>query len=370
MTNRERVLSAVAHKPPDRVPTDMWATPEILDRLIEHFQVDRYRGSFTPYISLNGGAVSCSHKSILRLWQILGIDGIFNVQPPYNGPKLEETKGILYNEWGFGFRKQKYKTGEYLEQVVYPMKELQTVSELKGYRWPDPDWYDYEALPELIEYCEGRAVSVGYTAIFYYHNMLRGLELSLTDPLLRPDFTHYLVERLSDFFQEYHGRCFEVAGRLIDITQVTDDFGSQQGLLISPEIFRSFYREPMRRAIDLAKSRGLFVFHHDDGDIRALLPELADMGIDILNPIQWRCGGWDLSALKRDFGGRICFHGGVDNQKTLPFGSPEEVRREAKMLMDTLGSDRTGYILCPCHNIQPNTPVENIIALYEVASQN
>lgn len=367
MTSRERILKAINHEPADRVPTDMWATPEVLNKLIAHFRVDRRDDSYTPYIFLNGGAVSCSCWSILRLWEILAIDGIFNVQPPYKGPELEEAGGVLYNKWGFGFRKQKYQNGEYLEQVRFPMKDLETISELQRYRWPDPDWYDYDALLELINRCEGRAVSVGYTAAFYYHNMLRGLELSLIDPLIRPEFTHILVEKVSAFFQEYHERCFEAAGGLIDMTQVTDDFGSQHGLLISPEVFRKFYKEPMQKAIDLAKANGLYIFHHDDGDMRALLPELVEMGIDILNPVQWRCGGWDLSALKRDFGDRVCFHGGADNQKTLPFGSPEDVKGEVKMLMETLGSDRTGYILCPCHNIQPNTPVENIIALYEEA---
>ncbi|MEW5719336.1 MAG: hypothetical protein AB1817_11955 [Chloroflexota bacterium] len=97
------------------------------------------------------------------------------------------------------------------------------------------------------------------------------------------------------------GVCFEATRGLIDMTQVTDDFGSQNGLLISPSVFDKFYRAAIQRAIDLAKSYGLFVFHHDDGDLRGLLSRLCEMGIDILNPIQWRCGDWDLRALKVDF---------------------------------------------------------------------
>jgi uroporphyrinogen decarboxylase len=91
------------------------------------------------------------------------------------------------------------------------------------------------------------------------------------------------------------------------------------------------------------------------------------MGIEILNPIQWRCGDWDLHVLKRDFGDRICFHGGVDNQQTLPRGTPDEVRAEVRWLVDALASDRTGYILAPCHNLQAITPVENVVAMYEAA---
>jgi uroporphyrinogen decarboxylase len=187
------------------------------------------------------------------------------------------------------------------------------------------------------------------------------------DPVLRPDFTRYLVQRLSDFFTEYHRRCYAAAPGLIDLTQVTDDFGSQAGLLIPPRTFDQFYRWTMERAIALAHSHGVLVFHHDDGDIRTLVPRLVQMGIQVLNPIQWRCGNWDLAALKAQFGHALCFHGGVDNQHTLPFGTPDEVRAEVRWLKATLGGDGTGYILAPCHNLQAITPLENILALYEAA---
>ena len=150
---------------------------------------------------------------------------------------------------------------------------------------------------------------------------------------------------------------------------MTDDWGSQNGLLTSPEIFEEFYRIPTQRAIDLAKSYDITVFHHDDGDMRPLLSTLAEMGIEVLNPIQWRCGDWDLDALKAEFGGRLCFHGGVDNQQTLPFGTCQDVRDEVRRLVEALANDQTGFIIAPCHNIQPNTPVENIIAMYEAARE-
>src|SRR5205823_8610959 len=106
---------------------------------------------------------------------------------------------------------------------------------------------------------------------FFFHNRTRGLQVSLLDPLMRPAFTRYLVQRLSDFFTEYHRRCYEAARGLIDLTQVTDDFGSQAGLLISPRMFDQFYRWTMERAIELAHAHGIRVFHHDDGDIRDLV---------------------------------------------------------------------------------------------------
>jgi len=179
----------------------------------------------------------------------------------------------------------------------------------------------------------------------------------------------YLIARLSDFFTEYHTRCFEATRGMVDMTEVTDDFGSQHGLMISPRVFDQFYRAGMQRAIDLAHAHGLLVFHHDDGDLRKLLPRLVEMGIDLLNPIQWRCGDWDLAWLKREYGQKLCFHSAVDNQQTLPFGTPDDVRREVRYLIRTLGSDRTGFIIGPCHNLQPVSPVENILALYETANE-
>jgi len=346
MTSRERILAAIRHQPVDRIPTDYWATPEVTEKLV----------------------VQLGCASTVELFDRLGIDGIPGIAPPYIGPSVGDLGDSDWNAlqaWGMRFKRQVYDGGVYIEQVVYPLAEAETIEDLEAFAWPDPDWWDYAALPRLCAQYQDRAVQVGYTAVFYYHNMLRGLELSLMDPLLRPEFTEVLVRKISDFFTEYHRRCFEAGRGAIDVTQVTDDWGAQKGLLTSPRVFQRFYRKAMQRAIDLAKSYGILVFHHDDGDMRPLLPALTEMGIDILNPIQWRCGDWDLAALKAEFGGQICFHGGVDNQETLPHGSPDDVRAEVRRLLSTLGSDGTGFILAPCHNLQPITPVENILALYD-----
>jgi uroporphyrinogen decarboxylase len=342
MNRKERILAAIKHEPVDRLPTDYWGTEEATQNLRDYLGTD-------------------------DIYEALDIDGIAGATPPYVGPERIDTETYREDAWSMGYRAQVYETGTYFEQVTYPLADAETIEDLDAYEWPDPDWWDYGALPEMLEERADRATQVGYTAPFYYHNKLRGLELSLMDPILRPAFTRELVRRISDFFTEYHRRCFKAAPGLIDTTQVTDDFGSQTGLLISPQIFDDFYRESVQRGIDLAKSFDILVFHHDDGDMRALLPRLVEMGIDILNPIQWRCGNWDLAALKRDWGDRICFHSAVDNQITLPFGTVEDVRAEVKMLAETLGADRTGFIIGPCHNVQANTPPENVVAMYEAA---
>jgi uroporphyrinogen decarboxylase len=351
MNHRDRVLAAVNHQPVDRYPTDIWAVAEVWEKLQAHFDTDNK----------------------LEVYNHLEIDGIIELRPKYIGPPVpHECDGGFkrdFQAWGLRFKEQKYPGGVYWETVHHPLAKAETIDDLKAYQWPDPDWYDYDSIKEQAAKYPGRAIMSGYYAVFYYHNQLRGLEASFMDPVLRPEFTHYLLQRLGEFFYEYHSRIFDAASDVIDLTQVTDDYGGQNGLLISPRMFDQFYREPVQKAIDLAHSYGVQVFHHDDGDIRELLPRFVEMGVEVLNPIQWRCGDWDLDWLKNEFGKDLCFHGGIDNQHTLPFGSVEDVTAEVHRIKQTLGKDGTGLIIAPCHNIQANTPVENIIAMYKPANE-
>lgn len=348
MTPRERVLAAVRHQPLDRFPTDIWAVDEVWQNLRRHFKTE------------DG----------VEIMDRLGIDGIPGIGPDYHGPVITGPDPALrYDEWGFGYQMQEYNGGIYEEQVYFPTQHFTGIAELEKFPWPSPDDYDYTGLSAKAARYPDRAVQCGYWAIFYWHNRLRGLEQSLVDTAENPEFTEFLVARVSDFFEEYHRRCFEATRGLAQIAQVTDDYGAQNGLLISPRTFDRFYRPSIQRGIDLAHAYDRLVFHHDDGDNRRLQPRFVEMGVEILNPVQWRCGDWDLDAVKAQVGGKLCFHGGVDNQETLPFGSPQDVREEVRRLKRTLGSDGTGLIIAPCHNIQAITPLENILAMYEEAGQ-
>lgn len=348
MTRRERVLAAIERRPLDRFPTDMWATPEVVDRLKQHFGV----------------------SSLHEVWDCLEIDGIVHVGPEYRGPKLPDLgPNRKVDEWGMVYQWQEYETGGYWEQVHYPLANAETIADIDAYAWPRREWYDFSVMPDLPEAHGDRAREYGYIAIFYYHNKLRGLEQSLVDPLLKPEFTRHLIRRIAETFLEIHEEGYRAGKGVVDITQVTDDFGSQHGLLISRALFAELYRPWMEKAIALAKAYGLKVFHHDDGAVREIIPDLIEMGIDVLNPIQWRCPGMEQEGLARDFAGQVCFHGGVDNQHTLPFGTPEEVWAEVEHNLRTLGCLGTGYIVAPCHNIQPVTPLENILVLYRAAKE-
>jgi len=345
MTSRERVLAAIYRQPTDRVPTDIWTTPELRAKLQAHF----------------GPGADVNHE--------LHIDGMASVGAAYAGPPLPSVaEGESVDFWGMRTRAVEYEGGVYNEQSHNPLSEARNVDDLNAYTWPSADWFDYSTMrEEAAGKRETDVLMCGYMAPFYQHNKLRGLELSLMDPLVDPEFTHVLVNRLCDFVYEHHRRMFEACDGLIDIAQVTDDLGSQTGPLISLGVYREFYAPHHRRFIGLCREFGIKVFHHDDGSIRPFLPDLVEMGIDVLNPVQWRCADMDMDGLKNDFGGALCFHGGVDNQQTLPFGTPDEVREEVRTCIDVLAGDGVGYILAPCHNIQSITPVENVLAMYDEA---
>jgi uroporphyrinogen decarboxylase len=339
------MLAAIERKPLDRIPTDIWATPEVWKMLSDHFGPE------------------------VDMMEALHLDSFAGTGPEYIGPPLPEMpEGEAVDYWGIRTRAIDYGTGVYYEQSFNPLAQAKTIDDLEAYQWPSADWFDYSQMKEAAQVGrERRAVKCGYMAIFYYHNLLRGLEQSLLDPHDDPEFTHHLLGRISDFFYHHHCRMFEAADGLIDVSEVTDDLGGQTGPLISLDTFREFYRPHMERFIGLCREFGVRVFHHDDGAVRAFLPDLVEMGIDILNPVQWRCPGMEMEGLKADFGDRLCFHGAMDNQQAMPFGTPEEVRALVRRAIDTLASDGTGYILAPCHALQAVTPVENILAMYDEA---
>jgi uroporphyrinogen decarboxylase len=345
MNSRERVLAAINHQPVDRVPTDIWAVAEVREKL------------------------TARHGSWESVREQLHIDGIAHPWPDYVGPALPAVGADeKVNYFGMRHKAMRYATGVYWEQSFAPLAGAKTIDDLEKYQWPSADWFDYSKLREqAVELRKSQALMLGYMAPFTYHLYLRGLENALMDPLAEPEFTRHFLARLCDFFYEQHLRILQACEGLADLVQVTDDYGMQTGPIMGLATFREFYKPHLARFCKLGRQFGCKVFHHDDGAIRPFIPDMIEIGVSVLNPIQWPCPGMEQEGLKRDFGGRLCFHGGIDNQRILPFGTEAEVRTEVRHNIDALASDRTGYILAPCHNIQANTPIENILAMYDEA---
>jgi uroporphyrinogen decarboxylase len=341
MTPRERWLAVLEGRTPDRVPLDYWATSEASRKLVD------YMGA----------------RDLATVLETLHVDRPVTVGPTYTGPAPKAGEDIF----GCRHRQVQYPTGVYSECVYHPLAEYETVAEIeREYQWPSIDWWDFSGIPRQVEGHEDQPIRGGGSEPFLQYVNLRGMERAYMDLIDKPEIVHYCLDRLFDLRYDLTLRIYEaIPGRVL-ISYVAEDMGSQEGLLFSPAQIREFLLPRMKRMMDLVHSAGAYVFHHSDGAIRQILPDMIDAGIDVLNPIQWRCAGMDRERLKADFGSRIAFHGAMDNQYTLPFGSVDEVRREVADNIDLLGHGG-GYILAPCHNIQAVGPPENIVAMYQTA---
>lgn len=339
MTPRERWLAVLRRERPDRTPMDYWATPE-------------------------AHAALCAHLGVsddLALYRRLHIDRPIAATPRYVGPPIAEDADVF----GIRYRWMGYGTGAYREAVYHPLAAYQTVEEIEAhYRWPDPDGWVYDHLPQQIAPYGDYPIQGGGSEPFLIYKNLRGQEQAFMDLILHPEIVHYCLDRLFALAYENTVRIYESIPGQVLLSYVAEDMGSQESLLFSPAQIRTFLLPRMKRMMDLAHQAGAYVFFHSDGAVRPILPEMIAAGIDILNPIQWRCRGMERAALKADLGEQVVFHGGVDNQYTLAFGSVEEVRQEVLDNLRLLGAGG-GYILAPCHNIQAVSPPENIVALYE-----
>lgn len=289
------------------------------------------------------------------------IDYLYRIEPDYIGPKIPRN----YDVFGCRYRHVHYTKGTYKEIISHPLSEYRTVKEIRqAYTWPNPDWWDYSVLGKKLRGKEEFPITAGAYEPLLIYKKLRGEEQAFVDLIQNPEIVHYCMEQLYHLGYQEFVRVYEQARGHILLSFVSEDMGAQNELLVSIAHIHEYLLENMKKLIDLAHQNGVYVFHHNDGSIRRILPDLIALGIDVLNPIQWRCVNMDRSELKQEFGHKVIMHGGVDNQITLPFGTPEDVRNEILDNLRILG-EGGGYILAPCHNIQPITPVENILAMYE-----
>ena len=339
MTPRERWLAVLRHEQPDRVPMDYWSTPEFERKLLKHLGCPDARAMF----------------------KALHIDRPVTVAPRYVGPPLEpgtDVFGIHYTDITYG-------SGSYAEATVPPLALCSSVEEIQAsYRWPCPDWWAYDELPLQLQGLEEYPVQGGGSEPLMTYADLRGREQAMLDFVEHPDIVQYCLDKLFALAYQNTLRILETLPGKVTYCYIAEDLGGQSNLMYSPRHIRCFLFPGMKRMIDLAHQAGAYAFHHDDGTITRILPELVELGIDVLNPIQWRAAGMDRETLKRQYGSRLVFHGAMDNQQTLPFATPDAVRQEVRDNLRLLGHGG-GYVLAPCHNLQVVSPVENVLAMYE-----
>ena len=342
MTPRQRWLALLKREKPDRVPTDYWATPEVTARLL--------------------GDLGCRDED--ALFERLHIDRPrFLWVPPTVQHHPDDPQADV---WGVRHREVRHATGAYWEVASHPLADAKSVADVHAFRWPDADAHDFEAVRDQVARLpDDRIVAACSYEPFLLYCAMRGMEQAMMDLLVEPEVAEAIFQHLFDYHWRLNARVFEIGGGRIDLTYVAEDLGSQTGLLMGLKEIRRFLLPNQKRMADLARSRGIHVMYHTDGAAREVIPDLLDVtGIEILNPVQWRCRGMEREGLVRDFGDRVIFHGAVDNQRTLPFGRPDDVRREVLENLRIFAWPAR-WICAPCHNLQPVSPTENIVALYE-----
>jgi uroporphyrinogen decarboxylase len=345
MNSRDRVLTALAHRTPDRVPCDFLATPDVESRLKQYFKTD-------------------GEDTILEK---LGID-LRVIEAPYIGPKLRTfDDGRVENHWGQVRRPVRNEAGVYFESCELPYAAFKSIADVNAFRWPKPEWFDYGALPAQIATYSDYAIVFGSPGNMDVINGTaygRGVEQVIYDIALEDPVGMACMDKRFEACYQISELALKKAGGRIDILWMGDDYGTQNGLLMSPAQWRKLFFHKVKAMCDLGHRYGAKVMHHSCGSTKIIWPDLIEAGVDIYDTVQPEAVDMDPAQLKKEFGSKICFHGTISTQKTLPFGTPEEVRQQVKERIATVGRDG-GFILAPAHNLQPDTPLENILAMYD-----
>lgn len=350
MNGYERVVKAVHHQRADRLPIDYYATPESHRALKRHLGIDDDEALFRR--------LGCDFRRVEgRFVGPADMDGAPGIRA-----RGKDFLGIIWEP-----KKNEFAT--YNEIAFHPLGGATTVRDIEEYPWPSVDWFDYSHLREEIDrinadtrYCIVFFAGGSFETPWY----MRGLERFLMDLVERPDIAEAICARVTDFYKRRALRAIEQSGGRIDLIYSGGDIGTQRGMMLAPELWRERISPYTCQLIRTFKDMGLMTMYHSCGSLVPVIDDLIAMGLDILDPIQPLAEGMDALSLKERFGGRITFHGGIDEQRLLPHGTPDEVRRETARVMEILGGDG-GYIVCPAHYIQPDTPPENVMALYNTA---
>jgi len=344
-TSKERVLTALEHKNPDRCPCDYIGTPEVDEKLKKHFQTDKME----------------------VVLERLGVD-IRVVDAAYIGPELRVwDDGRFENYWGSIRKPVRNEAGTYNEAVEFPYAAFKSVEDVKKFNWPKVEWFDYSRLAEDCRRYSEYAVVFGSPGNMDLINGTaygRGVEKVIYDIGLEDPVGLACMTKRFQCCYEMSESALKAANGQIDILWIGDDYGTQNGLLMSPEKWRKLFFGRLKEMCELGHKYGAKVMLHCCGSTRPLWPGLIEAGVDIYQTVQPEAANMDPAELKAEFGDRICFHGTISIQKTLPFGTAEQVAREVRLRVETVGKNG-GLIVAPAHNTQPDTPVENILALYE-----
>ncbi len=374
MNSRERVRLALDHKEPDRVPFDLGGTSVSLIHVTAYQNLRRH---------LNMPAVP--RNVILTAEQITWLDediadrletDVRLVIPAFaEGFELKFVDEGAYesygDEWGVRWRKPK-EGGFYYDMYFHPLENAESIADLRAFKFPDPvDPNRFVGMRPAAEAAaaKGKAITVSGAAsgIMETYSWLRGYEQFYMDLAANPEWVTYMLERMAEFKMAYWERALAEIGDLVDVVLEFDDMAGQQALLFSPTTYRRlikpWHKKLFRRIHELAPNAKLFL--HCCGAVRPLIPDLIDIGVEVLNPVQISAADMNLRELKRDFGREIVFWGGgVDTQRVLGTATPEEVRTHVRGNIEALAPGG-GFVFAAVHDVQANVPPENLAAMWD-----
>jgi len=352
MDSRERTFLSLNFEEPDRIPIDFWSSKGFNRKL--------------------GITTVAEHEAFLDAHDV---DLRYIAGPRYIGPPLRtQTDGSQDDIWGVTRRLVTIDLNgaqeHYREVSISPLVNATTVGEIEQYdHWPSPDWLNYSDIAEQCEAIrrQGRVVvfmgdRLNRVAQLKPAMYIRGVEQILIDMLENPDIAETIFRRISTFYLEYAERIFEAAAGELDILLMGDDFGAQNGPLVSPQMWQRFLGKGFTQYIELAHAYSVRVMHHSCGSVRQIIPMMIESGLDVLQSLQPEAQDMEPGSLKAEFGDRLAFQGGISVQKTLPFGTRESIRAEVKNCAEKLAPGG-GYIFGTSHNIQADVPIKNVEAL-------
>jgi uroporphyrinogen decarboxylase len=367
MTPRERVWAAINHQEPDRVPLDIGGGTST-SIVVEGYEKLRQRWGVLEETRILNKAFRIARldESVM---QRLGSDcRPLGIKPPVNWTPSPTTQGTFTDMWGITWRQAFYGHGcYYWELARNPLAEA-TIDDLHRHPWPDVHDPGFTAgLAEEVKLLYEETdyaimADGGFKSFWELGYMLRGFERLLMDLALDPDFVSALMDRLLDLNMTVTGRFLDAVGPYIHVFRAGDDLATQKGLLMAPKTFRTLIKPVYKKFFDLVKSKTeAKIFFHSCGNVVDLIDDLVEVGVDIINPVQVSAMG-DTAVLKARFGDRVTFWGAIDTQRVLPLGSAADVEREVRQRIHDLAPGG-GYVVGPVHNIQPDVPPENILAM-------
>lgn len=372
MNSRERVNLALNRKEADRVPFDMGGTGVSLVHKTAYRNLREYLGlpADEPKIWFT---IEQLAEFETDLADRLETDvTLVNPQPAFDFEFVFRGEGnyeAFTDEWGIGWRKPK-EGGFYYDMYSHPLAKAQTLEDFKRYKFPDPlDDHRYKNLRRDAQAAidSGRAVALAgpCSGALELCAWTRGFEQFYVDLALNPEFVTYMMGRTVEYKCAFWQRALTELDGLVDVVLEYDDLAGQKSLLFSPDMYRKHIKPLHKKLFDCIKQFPVKLFYHTDGAVRPLIGDLIDIGIDILNPVQFTAANMDLKELKQEFGHDLVFWGGgVDTQGVLGTGTPEEVKEDVKRNIEALAPGG-GFIFATVHDIQANVPPENIVAMWE-----